>query len=130
VCADGLNLPFADNSFDIVYCMDYLHHVSDIQKAANELLRISKNVVVIIEPNKFNPIYFIYALLCKEERGILDVGYKKIKKIFPHNEIEFIEPLPFHAIIGRTFPYRVLSKIFETLKLTRLFATYVLIAKK
>jgi ubiquinone/menaquinone biosynthesis C-methylase UbiE len=131
VCADGLQLPFRDNTFDIVFCMDFLHHVNDIKRGVEDMLRVSKNYVIIIEPNKLNPIYFLYGLVNKEERGILHVGYKKMIRILNDNKysIHFIEPFPFHLYLMRT-PYAWLSKIMEALKLTRLFATYVLIVKK
>jgi len=131
VCADGLQLPFRNNTFDIVFCMDFLHHVNDIERGVKEMLRVSKDYVVIIEPNKLNPIYLLYGLVNKEERGILHVGYKKIMKILGDNKysVHFIEPFPFHLYLMRT-PYAWLSRMFAALKLTRLFATYVLIVKK
>jgi len=131
VCADGLQLPFRDNTFDVVFCMDFLHHVNDIERGVKEMLRVSKDYVVVIEPNNFNPIYFLYGLINKEERGILYVGYKKMMKNLGGNKysLHFIEPFPFHLYLMRT-PYSWLSKIFGALKLTRLFATYVLIVKK
>jgi len=50
--ADLHNLPFKDNEFDIVTCCDTLEHVTDLQKAINELLRIAKTAVVIMVPHE------------------------------------------------------------------------------
>jgi len=131
ICADGMRMPFLDNTFDIVYCMDFLHHIEDIEQGVREMLRVSKDKVIILEPNKFNPIYFLYSLVNKEERGILHVGYKKILRFAKTNnyELEFVEPFPFHLWLMKT-PYAWLSKLFGTLRLRRLFASYVLIIQK
>lgn len=40
--ADAENLPFADNSFDIVYSWGVLHHSPNTQKAIGEVLRVLK----------------------------------------------------------------------------------------
>jgi len=42
VKADILNLPFDDNSFDVVFCNHVLEHISDDIKAMQELYRVLK----------------------------------------------------------------------------------------
>ncbi len=42
VKADILNLPFDDNSFDVVFCNHVLEHISDDTKAMQELYRVLK----------------------------------------------------------------------------------------
>jgi len=42
VKADILNLPFADNSFDVVFCNHVLEHIEDDAKAMRELFRVLK----------------------------------------------------------------------------------------
>ena len=42
VKADILNLPFNDNSFDVVFCNHVLEHISDETKAMQELYRVLK----------------------------------------------------------------------------------------
>ncbi|HEX5742642.1 MAG TPA: methyltransferase domain-containing protein [Flavobacteriaceae bacterium] len=42
VKADILNLPFDDNSFDVVFCNHVLEHIIDDQKAMSELYRVMK----------------------------------------------------------------------------------------
>lgn len=48
---DKAPLPFADRSFDTVVCLDTLEHISDIRLAFFDLLRVSKNRVVVSLPN-------------------------------------------------------------------------------
>jgi ubiquinone/menaquinone biosynthesis C-methylase UbiE len=42
---------FQDNSFDLVFCIDTMHHVSDPRKMAQEMLRVSRKHVFLIEAN-------------------------------------------------------------------------------
>jgi len=42
---------FKDNSFDLVFCIDTMHHVSDPSKMAQEMLRVSRRYVFLIEAN-------------------------------------------------------------------------------
>lgn len=42
VTADIINLPFNDNSFDVIFCNHVLEHVQDDTKAMKELFRVMK----------------------------------------------------------------------------------------
>jgi SAM-dependent methyltransferase len=60
VQADGLNLPFADQSFDLVVSFAVIEHVGDRSRQAafiRELLRVGK-VCCITTPNRWYPIEF------------------------------------------------------------------------
>ena len=46
---DITNLPFPDKSFDCTYCFDVLEHIDD-QKALRELLRVTRNRVILAVP--------------------------------------------------------------------------------
>jgi SAM-dependent methyltransferase len=50
VQADAEHLQFEDNSFDVVCAFDVQHHVSDPQKMAQEMLRVSRRHVFLCEP--------------------------------------------------------------------------------
>jgi len=52
VIGDGMNLPFADKSFDFVVSADVLEHIlpSDRQKAVFELLRVAKKELILAFP--------------------------------------------------------------------------------
>ncbi|HWX55239.1 MAG TPA: methyltransferase domain-containing protein [Verrucomicrobiae bacterium] len=49
VCGDALALPFADNSFDVIGCSLFLHHLEPPQIVAftNEALRVARHALVI-----------------------------------------------------------------------------------
>ena len=42
VQADGENLPFADATFDVTYCVATLHHALDLTKMVREMARVTK----------------------------------------------------------------------------------------
>lgn len=49
---DGYRLPYTDNYFDIITCVDVLEHVEDYDKLVKELLRVSKRGVFFSTPNR------------------------------------------------------------------------------
>lgn len=49
---DGYHLPYKDNFFDVVTCVDVVEHVEDYDKFIDELLRVSKRVVFFATPNR------------------------------------------------------------------------------
>lgn len=52
LACDIHNLPFQDNQFDIVLCSETIEHVTDYKLAIKELLRITKNVLIITVPHE------------------------------------------------------------------------------
>lgn len=46
------DLPYKDNSFDLVLCTEVLEHLDEPEKALKELVRVSKKYLVISVPNE------------------------------------------------------------------------------
>ena len=46
------DLPFADGAFDTVVCAHTLEHITDIQKAVQELRRVTKKRLIIVVPKQ------------------------------------------------------------------------------
>jgi 2-polyprenyl-3-methyl-5-hydroxy-6-metoxy-1,4-benzoquinol methylase len=53
---DGYNLPYANNSFDIVFCMFSLHHIPHYKDILKEIQRVCKKRIIILEDNPTNSI--------------------------------------------------------------------------
>lgn len=49
---DGYNLPFRDNSFDIVTCVDVIEHVEDYNRLIVEMLRVARKGLFISTPKQ------------------------------------------------------------------------------
>ena len=49
---DRYHLPFKDNEFDTVTCVDVIEHVENYDAFIGELLRVAKNFVVLSTPNR------------------------------------------------------------------------------
>ena len=52
--ADATNLPYEDNSFDVVLIANALHVMSEPEKALSEIDRVLKNKGILIAPNFVN----------------------------------------------------------------------------
>ena len=49
---DVLNLPFADDSFDLVICLEVLEHLEPPWRAVEELARVSSRDILVSVPNQ------------------------------------------------------------------------------
>lgn len=78
---DAESLPFKDNSFDIVFCSNLLHHLKNPQTAVREMWRVAKNYVILSEPNRNNPLMLLFGLIKKEERGSLKFTKNYMNKL-------------------------------------------------
>ena len=47
VLADACRLPFKDNSFDMVICVDVIRYLADPVEAASEIFRVSRKYVIV-----------------------------------------------------------------------------------
>ena len=69
--ADAYQLPYANRSFDVVYCWEVLHHIYDPVLVVREMARVSRKYVLLCEPNSFNPLMALFGVLGPAEGGIL-----------------------------------------------------------
>ncbi|HOX35093.1 MAG TPA: class I SAM-dependent methyltransferase [Methanoregulaceae archaeon] len=49
---DGYSLPFPDNTFDIVTCVDVIEHVEDYDRLIADMMRVARRGVFISTPNR------------------------------------------------------------------------------
>lgn len=85
-CCDMLNLPFEDNSFDIVLAFRLLPHVNQWQRLISEMCRVSKEAVIVDYPDirSFN---IISERLFKAKKAI--EGNTRPFRCFSRTEILF-----------------------------------------
>ncbi len=111
---DLLGLPFEDDSFGIVACINVLHHVheTDQSKALTELARIARGPLVF-EIKNFDSVYYRYIHPKKLDdidvypttadavsKGLLDLGYRRTvcTGIFGFNWLSPLTVLVFEKV--------------------------------
>ena len=104
ICASADGLPMRDNSFDIAFCSNLLHHMSDPNPAIIEMKRISRRFVVISEPNRNNPFMLLFGLWKKEERGTIRYSKKYIEKLLQNNRLKILHKTTIGAILPNKTP--------------------------
>lgn len=87
--------PFDDNEFDVVFSDGLLEHYKDMTYLVKEMCRISKNYVLLLQPNHTSFLGFIFHLLpnlkaqIKEHKHPLS-DYKKCFKKFGFKLVKVI----------------------------------------
>lgn len=133
---DAENLPFKDNSFDLVFFGAVLHHFPNPEKAICEAERVLKNGgrLVLVEPNGNNPILQLSRFLArflanKYAEEILATKNETIhscpkyikflkKKGFGYFQIMYLKKLPAHKKI---FTKNIFLRIAIKLKIFALW---------
>ncbi len=79
--SDARALPYADGTFDLVYGWEMLHHISEPVLVAAEMARVSRQYVLLIEPNRNHPAQFAFALIDREHRWVLRYSRAYLERI-------------------------------------------------
>ncbi len=123
VCATAQALPFDDLSFDLVVASHLLHHLEedDRREGVREMARIARTALILYEPNRNNPLMFLFGLLKPEERFSLAFSPGHLRSLaaesgFPRAKIR-VEGLTvpnkapaFYAPIGRALDNTLLQR--------------------
>lgn len=99
--ADACHLPFDDDSFDLVFEKDMLHHVNNPPKALSEIWRVTKRggQVIIIEANRYNPISYSHMVLIQGHQHLRKRRFKSLMKANFRN-------IKFQTIESHVYPFR------------------------
>jgi ubiquinone/menaquinone biosynthesis C-methylase UbiE len=98
-------IPFDDASFDVVFGLDVIEHVENIHFLLNEMLRVSKNEVIIALPNMYHYSYRIKYLFGDEISTKFELPTEKI--LDRHRWLTFYKQNK-----------RLVEKIFSNYKIT------------
>lgn len=135
--SDVETLPFKNNSVDIVFFKDLLHHVPDPIIALNEMRRVARSYVVGIEPNSLSLQMRLIAYKYEHERGMLEMNSKHLRRIFNSSgfrnvSLQHFGFFPHHLRIPEsigTFLLPILRYFEDTLIKTPLkyFSNYLIV---
>lgn len=109
VVGNSGKLPFGNNQFDCVFLKDLLHHVKDVEKTLKEIKRVTKKggTVIILEGNRFNPIFYLYATVLQGHDHFSQKAFRKlVQDTFPRTKFKSIEVYP---------PFKLPKKIYKVL---------------
>ncbi len=109
---DAGHLCFQDLSFDVVFCHDLLHHVDDMDAVLREMRRVSRKYVVIMEPNRANPLMFLFSALVKEERKALAFSMGHLRNKLEQNRLKVISSFSH----GMTVPNKTPAFLLPLMK--------------
>jgi ubiquinone/menaquinone biosynthesis C-methylase UbiE len=87
---DAARLTFQDNSFDVVFCHALLHHVENMDEILQEMRRVSRKYVVVLEPNRNNPLMALFSALVPEERKALSFSLGYLREVMGRNKLKVI----------------------------------------
>lgn len=109
----GDTVPFAANTFDLVTCWEVLHHVETPSAVIAEMARLSREWIVIFEPNILNPAQLLFSLLVPAERNSLRLSRSIIEQSLEHSGFRVIH----FRRGGWIFPNRCPRWLFRLLRL-------------
>lgn len=123
-------LAFQDMAFDVVFCHALLHHVEDMDAILREMRRVSRKYVVVMEPNRANPLMALFSALVPEERKALKFSKGYLKDALERNQLRVVEAFAQ----GMTVPNKAPSFLLPLLKLVDFpqpfGMTHILIAER
>jgi ubiquinone/menaquinone biosynthesis C-methylase UbiE len=130
---DGTKLPFKNNSFDCVFCINLLHHIKNHQHTLNEMARVGKSVCCV-EPNSMNPVQRRYQKteIAKKAGDTKSFFLKELKKDFESSGLKNIKSRGIHYIYptfkGKLFEFNVkLEPIIEKIPIINLISGSIVI---
>ena len=96
-------LPYMDNSFDLVLCTEVLEHLDEPEKALKELVRVSKKYLVISVPNE--PFFMLAQLVRGKNWSRFGNDIEHINHWTMLGFPKFIKQNSTVKILARRFPF-------------------------
>jgi len=109
VRGSALSLPFKDDSFDLLFCSNLLHHLKNPTIAIMEMRRVSRKFVVLSEPNRNNPFMALFSILIPEERGTLKFSLNYMRYLVEFYGLKVIASNSMGAIVPNKTPESLLE---------------------
>ena len=108
---DGAKLPFEDNTFDLCFAINVMHHVPPgmWENFSREMYRVLKpgGIAAVFEHNPWNPLTRLAVARCEFDRDAVLLNHGKIKKLFKGAGLRIIDDsyivfFPFQAKLFRS----------------------------
>jgi SAM-dependent methyltransferase len=105
---DAARLCFQDMSFDLVFCHALLHHVQDMDAVLGEMRRVSRKYVVLMEPNRNNPLMALFSALVPEERKALRFSPGYLRAAAERNRLRVVAAFSHGMTVPNRTPFWLL----------------------
>jgi ubiquinone/menaquinone biosynthesis C-methylase UbiE len=105
------HLCFQDFAFDVVFCHALLHHVGDMDQVLQEMKRVSRKYVVVLEPNRNNPLMFLFSAIVPEERQALKFSMDYLKGKMAQNGLKVIAAFSHGTTVPNKTPVFLLPLV-------------------
>jgi SAM-dependent methyltransferase len=136
---DSLETPIMRESFDLVFCVNLLHHVEDMDNVFKNMCEAAKKdaIIAIIEPNPLNLLFYIDFFRKKNwsvEKGILKCTKNNLFNLFKKNKLEDIKLERYIIIpnfILNKFPFlKIIDQIMLQVPIIKEFYMFHMIYAK
>jgi SAM-dependent methyltransferase len=111
VQGDAVVLPFANRSFDVTFCGNLLHHLPDPAAAVREMARVARRYVVLVEPNRNNPLMLAFGLIKREERGTIGMHRRRIESLLEAAGLELVASASMGSVVPNKTPLALLPAL-------------------
>lgn len=128
--AEGACLPFADRTFDLVIEANLLHHVNRPDRVLLEMRRVSRRLLALIEPNRWNPLMLALALAKSEERRTLAMCRSYLSRLMRDARLELLEVAANGFVTPNRMPVAVASVLRRLERPSRLAAYIVAVGRR
>lgn len=111
VQGDAGSLPFASRSFDVTFCGNLLHHLPDPQAAVKEMARVARRYVVLVEPNRCNPLMLAFGLIKPAERGTIGMHRRRLEELLEGAGLEVVASATMGSVVPNKTPLPLLPAL-------------------
>lgn len=108
---EASHLCFQDFAFDVVFCHALLHHVENMDAVLQEMKRVSRKYVVVLEPNRNNPLMYLFSALVLEERQALRFSLGFLKEKMTRNGLKVVAAFSHGTTVPNKTPIVLLPLI-------------------
>ena len=126
---DGRKIEYKDETFDIVFCRDVIHHMErDRQKFIKEMIRVCKEngKVILLESNGKNILNYIFSSIISKESELKKISKEYMVGLLKSSNLRFkISMVEKHNLQRLLFHYRYGFSFLTNLKASKSISSLI-----
>jgi SAM-dependent methyltransferase len=124
---DAYDLPFPDDSFDVVFAASLLHHLERPVDALREMRRVARRGVAICEPNRNHPPMAAFGVVSSVCRGLLHYSRATLRDLAEEAGLD-VRDVRLHGYIYENRSPKASVPIAQRLEAVLPGGAYILLA--